>query len=299
MSHLSGKLETFSLRQILVLLADADATGELHVASPTMGGRVFLQSGVVAYGTARAGEASVAELDDLLKKPSGDKDKATRAAVQEQLTELLHDLIQLESGTFNFEEGAPSTFDVGVTFTVVELLRMVDERVEEWRKIRKVIPASTTQLSLARELPGDRSEVMVDKDSWGWLAAVAGGASSAEVADSRGVSEFRAAQNLAELVKWGVLNTDSVPAPTESRTPFAELESLEPAVEFSDEFSDTPPFELMEDPLPDPAPEPKGATAATPRVDPKVEPVSFSKKDLTPEERDELIRNIGKGIYPD
>ena len=333
MSHLSGKLETFSLRQILVLLADADTTGELHMTSATVAGRIFFQSGVVAYGTTRAGEDSVAELDRLLELAGGDMGEEPRSGVKEQLTEVLHEFTQLESGTFDFFEGELSMFDVGVTFTVAELFRLVDERIEEWRKIRQDIPSTVTRLNLALELPGGRSEVMVNKDAWDMLATVAGGASITDVAKLREVSEFRAAKSLAELVRRQLLTTEDSPTPSPRvRSVFSKLESLEdPPPELREdpqELLEAPPPELREDPqelleedpqelleappqelLKAPPPElpedPQPASpaepekkAATPQVEPKVKPVSFSKKDLSPEERDELIRNIGKGIYP-
>lgn len=150
MSHLSGKLKTFSLRQILVLLADADTTGELQVASPTLSGRIFFESGVVAYGTTRAGEDSLSELDRLLESYDEDSPARARPVIKEQLTEVLHGLMQAKSGTFDFDEGTPGgtrSFDVGVTFTVTDLLAEVDNRIEEWRKIREVIPSTSTTSS--------------------------------------------------------------------------------------------------------------------------------------------------------
>lgn len=322
MSHLSGKLETFSLRQILVLMADADATGELQVGSLTLNGRIFFQSGVVGYGTTREGDDSISELDLLLDTYDGEAGDETRAGLKEQLTEALYGLTLLDSGTFEFVEGASSKFDVGTTFTVVELLRLVDERIAEWEKIRKVIPSNTTQLTLAPELPVDRSEVMVDKEAWSMLATVAGGASISMAAGLRGISEFQAAKSLTELVKWGLLSTSDEPVattePVALKTRSSSLESelfalktelaapesdlaspktTAPAA-FAELESLEPPLELVEELSEEPSPEPE-KKSATPRVEPKVESVSFSKKDLSDEERDELIRNIGRGIYPD
>ena len=290
MSHLSGKLETFSLRQILVLVAEAGKTGELQVASPTIGGRVFFESGVVAYGTTRAGAESMSELDGLIQSYDDDSVDAARPAIEEQLTEVLYGLAGLESGTFEFVEGAPGSrsFDVGVTFTVAELLGMVDERIEEWRKIRQVIPSTATQLRFAAALPFDQPRVTVDADVWTLLPTVAGGASTAEIAEELGLSEFQAAQRLTELVKRGlvILDGGSTPAPeTEGHTAISSGSPADRFRELKSEHSTTRPTEAKE-------------KLSAPKVDPKVEPVTFSQKDLTPEERDELIRNIGRGIYP-
>ncbi len=291
MSHLSGKLKTFSLRQILVLLADADTTGELQVASPTLSGRIFFESGVVAYGTTRAGEDSLSELDRLLESYDEDSPARARPVIKEQLTEVLHGLMQAKSGTFDFDEGTPGgtrSFDVGVTFTVTDLLAEVDNRIEEWRKIREVIPSTSTPLGLASDLPAARPEVTLDARAWTMLSTVGGGASIVDVATKLEVSEFKAAEKLTELVNQGLLavagevetspRIDSDPADS-------AIESAEQPLELKKELRSIRRPELDEKP-------------STPRVDPKVEPVAFSHEDLSREERNELIRNIGKGIYP-
>ena len=40
------------------------------------------------------------------------------------------------------------------------------------------------------------------------------------------------------------------------------------------------------------------AEPEVPRIEPTTEPVTFSERDLSREERDEMIRNIGRGIFP-
>ena len=285
MSHLSGKLETFSLQQILVLLAEAGTTGELHVASSTITGRVFFESGVVAYGTTRAGAESLAELDGLLESYNGGSVDAARPAIKEQLTEVMYGLIELDSGTFDFLEGSHGSrsFDVGVTFTVSELMQMVDERKEHWREIRKLIPSNSAGLSFASELPFDQPQVTIDSDLWALVPALAGGASTSEIAEMLGVSEFQAAQRLTELVNRGLVSTEgesTSPEKTESHTAVSVR-----LAELKREHAASRPTETKERP-------------SAPKVDPKVEPVAFSSEDLTSDERNELIRNIGKGIYP-
>ncbi len=291
MSHLSGKLKTFSLRQILVLLADADTTGELQVASPTISGRIFFESGVVAYGTTRAGEDSLSELDRLLESYDEDSPVGARPVIKEQLTEVLHGLTLAKSGTFDFDEGTPGSirsFDAGVTFTVTDLLAAVDNRIEEWRRIREVIPSTSTPLGLASDLPAARPEVTLDASAWTMLSTVGGGASIVDVATKLEVSEFNAAEKLSQLVNEGLLAVagEVEPAPsTDSGPADSAIEPVEPPLELKKEQPSIRRPELAEKP-------------STPRVDPKVGPVAFSHEDLSREERNELIRNIGKGIYP-
>ena len=291
MSHLSGKLKTFSLRQILVLLADADTTGELQVASPTISGRIFFESGVVAYGTTRAGEDSLSELDRLLESYDEDSPVGARPVIKEQLTEVLHGLTLAKSGTFDFDEGTPGSirsFDAGVTFTVTDLLAAVDNRIEEWRRIREVIPSTSTPLGLASDLPAARPEVTLDASAWTMLSTVGGGASIVDVATKLEVSEFNAAEKLSQLVNEGLLAVagEVEPAPsTDSGPADSAIEPVEPPLELKKEQPSIRRPELAEEP-------------STPRVDPKVGPVAFSHKDLSREERNELVRNIGKGIYP-
>jgi hypothetical protein len=185
-------------------------------------------------------------------------------------------------------------------FDVAGLLHDVDVRTEEWRKIREVVPTNDTVYQLVPSVPGFGTEVTLSASTWALVAALGAGASVTDLADSLGVYEFHAAQKVAELVEEGLLEPAGArldaepPVDNEWRRPADDPIDEWPAVEEpADDWdgADEPTDEWQADLEALAEPE-------VPRIEPTTEPVTFSKQDLSREERDEMIRNIGRGIFP-
>jgi hypothetical protein len=265
MADLSGDLESFALEAVLELLADAGKDGELQVRSDRLAGRILLTDGRVAYATTASGSDTVEELDALLERYQADmlaSDLPTtlEEVLEEQLTEVAYSLMELESGSFEFiGSDAPGPDDVH-TVPVADLMDMVVMRAENWRTIRRVIPTNDGPYRLTSQLPAERSDVTLTAPQWAMLAAVGAGASVAEVATALNLYEFHTAGAFADLVGEGLL--ESVDEPV-YRAPVEEIE--EPEV---------------------------------PRLLPADEPVTFSTQDLSSDEINEVIRNMGRGIFP-
>ena len=253
MADLSGDLGSFGLERVLELLADTGRAGELRVHSDGLIGRILLQEGRVAYATTASGSDTVEELDALLERYQSHvlpSDLTTLEEVlEEQLVEVAHLLTQLESGSFEFVSSAgPSPDDVH-TVPVAELLEMVDARAEEWKTIRRVIPANDDAYRL----------VPLSRAQWAMLAATGGGASVAEVAASLNLYAFHTAEAFAEFVGDGLLE------PVQPRIANEPEEPVAPGV---------------------------------PHLQPTEDAVTFSTEDLSSEEINEVIRNMGRGIFP-
>ncbi|MDH3539094.1 MAG: DUF4388 domain-containing protein [Acidimicrobiia bacterium] len=310
MSDLTGNLASFDLRQVLGFLAETTATGELAVSADHVYGRILFQNGSVGYATTATGDDIVQQLDALLERhrtggfdalPLNQGPLTLEDVLRDQLTEVLHSLTALESGSFAFASSlAQSGQDVIDVFAVEELLRDVDVRIEEWRRIREVVPANDTVYELVRTVPEHRSEVTLSAPLWALVAALGAGASVTELADSLDVYEFRAALKVADLVKDGLLEpagawVDAEPtADTGWQQSDAGLPDEWPPVDgnagdwnSADEPTDQWQADLEALAEPD-----------VPRIEPTTERVTFSKDDLSREERDEIIRNIGRGIFP-
>jgi len=297
MADLSGDLAAFGLRPVLRFLAEAAKTGELHVTSDDVEGRILLQAGSVAYATRATGPDTIQELDALLARYEaggfeqwafgGDADHVPATleqVIEEQLTEVLYEFTLLEHGSFVFAQ-APSAADATgfVSFTVEHTLGLVDARIEAWRRIRRVIPTDESLYRLAARLPNGDTEVTLPASQWTLLAALGGEASVSEVAATLDVYPFHAARRFAILVEAGLLEASD--GAGWDRTGW-----VAPAWASEDTPADEGPewdFASVAD-----------GASAIPRLEPTTEPVMFSKKDLSREEIDEIIRNIGKGIFP-
>ncbi len=271
MAELSGDLGSFGLDRVLELLADAGKDGELRVHSERLDGRILLQGGRVAYATTATGSETVEELDALLERYQADVFASDLPAtleevLEEQLTEVAYFMMALGSGSFEFAGSEQPGPDDVHTITVSELLEKVDARTEEWRLIRRVIPTNDQPFWLVSQLPVGRADATLSAGQWALLAAVGSGASVTEVAAALNLYEFHAAGAFARLVEEGLLeSTDKAEHPTRP-------EQLEE------------PGEHQEPGMPD--------------LRPTDEAVTFSTQDLSSDEINEVIRNMGRGIFP-
>lgn len=273
MSELNGDLSSFGVRRVLEFLADAGQTGELQVTSDDIEGRVLFQGGSVAYATTATGADTVAELDALLGRYQQDLsdhslsdgdvsgEASLEAVLEDQLIEVVYRLTQVASGTFSFAATIDFSGPEEIhAITVDDLLALLDVRLDEWRKVRDVIPSSDAAYRLASRLPDGRSETTLDATTWALLAAVGGEGSVNRVADALNLYEFQTARTFADLVEDGLLEA------VEATTPAADT----------------------------------GWAAGTELslVQPVANPVTFSARDLSQDEMNDVIRDIGRGIYP-
>ncbi len=302
MSDLAGNLGPFGLRQVLSFLADARVTGELRVLSGDVVGRVLFQDGSIGYATTATGEDTVQELDSLLERyreggsaaPSsngGETPASLEDVMSEQLTEVLFHLTQLESGSFSLDQSVDLSGATVESFLVDDLLHEVDIRVDEWQKIREVVPSNDAEYELAWHIPDGGAKVTLSASIWTLLAAIGGRASVTDVATALEIYEFHAARQIADLVEGGLLEPAGEAAWDSG---LEDAEALDGGAEPRDPWDDDtePEADWSSDVEAIAGPE-------MPRVEPASDPVTFSKQDLSREEMDEMIRNIGRGIFPD
>lgn len=304
MSDLTGNLGPFGLRHVLGFLAGAGVTGELRVLADGVDGRVLFQDGSVAYATTATGEGTLEELDSLLDRyqrgefdglapGDGETPASLEDVLREQLTEVLYYLTQFDSGSFGFTElpdrsGSPEDD----TFFVDELLRQVDNRIEEWREIRRVVPSNDTDYQLVSHIPAGRPQVTVSAPMWTLLAAVGERASVTDVAAAMGMYEFHVARKIADLVEDGLLETsDGTGWNAEPTSAVASADEAEPGTGWHDDAGSQAEDEWQSDVE-------AVVGSELPRVEPTTDAVTFSKGDLSREEMDEMIRNIGRGVFP-
>lgn len=310
MSDLTGNLASFHLRQVLGFLAETAATGELAVRSDHAHGRILFQNGSVGYATTAVGDDTAHELDSLLARfQAGGYDSSAlhpepatlEDVLREQLVEALHVLDDLNTGSFSFAGSPDSPGQEAIdVFEVDALLHDVDVRTEEWRKIREVVPTNDTAYQLVPLAPGDGADVTLSAPLWALVAALGSGASVTDLAESLDVYEFHAAVKVAGLVEEGLLEIAGARTDGDHHI---DTSWQQPA---NESFADWP---SVEEPAGDwePVDEPTDEWQAdlealappdVPRIEPATGPVTFSKQDLSREERDELIRNMGRGIFP-
>ncbi len=220
---LTGNLEVFPIEEVLRLLARSRKTGCLRVDSAGQQGRIFIAGGSITFGTTgtdeevrrqvinaglvteedfRKVDLSGASLSDLLAP--GVSSVALTDFVREQVVESLYRVRKAGTGNFDFLIDVASRYPTGQALDAEVAIGEADRRSVEWADIESVVPDLTMRYRMSRELPDD-NPVTINSPTWRFLAAVEAGASPNELADKLGLSRFRAAREVASLVRASLL----------------------------------------------------------------------------------------------
>jgi hypothetical protein len=174
---LQGTLDTFSLPDVLRLLATTGKSGCLHIDGDRGRGSVWIDDGAVV----------AAEADRALNE----------AAVDEVVFEML----RFDRGSFNFaadEQAKAPAEPVDVEGT----LRRASQLLDEWRELEAVVPSLSHRVAMAPELTVE--QVTIDASRWEALVAIAGGRSVGELAETLGQGELGISRMVSDLVELGV-----------------------------------------------------------------------------------------------
>ncbi|HEU5082201.1 MAG TPA: DUF4388 domain-containing protein [Acidimicrobiales bacterium] len=180
---LSGTLETFSLPDVLRLLASTKKTGVLALQGDRGRGRVWVASGdIVAADADRAGFAD--------------------------LEGTLFELLRFVDAGFEFEPGVEPV-DRDEPRAVDAALDAAQLRLAEWREIEAVVPSLDVWVRMVPEVHGPTT---VEPDQWRVLASVGTGLSGRGLSQYLEQGEFDVCRQLRDLVEAGMVEVDEVPA---------------------------------------------------------------------------------------
>ncbi|MGH9112153.1 MAG: DUF4388 domain-containing protein [Acidimicrobiales bacterium] len=183
---LQGSLDTFSLPDVMRLLATTTKTGRLRIEGDRGQGSVWLRDGSVV---------------------DADADRSVEGAPTE---EVIFELLRFDSGSFAFESD-DRTPNAEQPDEVEGLLRRAGALLSEWTELKAVVPSLDHRVALASELPSD--EVTIDSDRWRSVVAVATGRSVGDLAGSLGLSELNVSRAVRDLVELGVADVEEPGAP--------------------------------------------------------------------------------------
>lgn len=187
---LQGTLDTFSLPDVLRLLATTGKTGCLHVDGDRGRGSVWLEEGAVVAAT------------------------ADRALGEATIDEVIFEIMRFSRGSFNFAVDEQPAHDRQQPKDVETVLRTAGKLLDEWRELEAVVPSLAHRVALAPELTVD--QVTIDAPRWQALVAIAGGHSIGELAQALDLGELAVSRTVSDLVELGVA---VVEPPSVARTP--------------------------------------------------------------------------------
>lgn len=186
---LQGTLDTFSLPDVLRLLATTSKTGRLRIEGDRGQGSVWMADGGIV-----------------------DAD-AERAVDGTPTDEVVFELLRFGSGSFAFD-GNDTAGKSGKPEDVETLLRKANSLLSEWSELEAVVPSLEHQVKLAADLSVD--EVTIDADRWKSLVAVAAGCTVGELATSLGLTELGVSRAVRDLVDLGVADVAAPSSTTRS-----------------------------------------------------------------------------------
>jgi Domain of unknown function (DUF4388) len=179
---LQGTLDTFSLPDVLRLLATTAKTGHLRIDGDRGQGSVWLDEGSVV-GAA-----------------------ADRAMNGTPTDEVVFELLRFDTGAFAFDadDKAPHP---GRPEGVEDVLRRATSLLREWTELEAVVPSPAHHVLLAPDLSAD--EVTIDADRWRSVVAIASGRTIGELAQELGLTELGVSRVVRDLVDLGVADVEA------------------------------------------------------------------------------------------
>lgn len=184
---LQGTLDTFSLPDVLRLLATTAKTGRLRLDGDRGRGSVWMRDGAVVAA------------------------EADRALDGVAIDEVVFELLRFETGSFTFDTGE-ETDRAGKPEDVENVLRRAGALLSEWNELEVVVPSPDHQVKLTDDLPAD--EVTVDAERWRSVVAVAAGCRVADLASTLKLSELGVSRVVRDLVDLGVVEVSEPVAPS-------------------------------------------------------------------------------------
>lgn len=192
---LQGTLETFSVPEVLRLLAGTTKTGLLTLDGDRGSGKVWVDEGRIV--AARS------------EHEQGDRVDA-----------VLFDLLRYETGSFVFDSGTPPETETDVAVEVDDVLVEAERLLEEWREIAAIVPSLDVHVQLIDDLGVE--SVTVTAAQWRSVALIGSGISARRLGAHLDVGEFDASSAVRDLVEAGLVEIselDEVPPPTDTWTP--------------------------------------------------------------------------------
>lgn len=179
---LQGTLDTFSLPDVLRLLATTGKSGCLHIDGDRGRGSVWIDDGAVVGA------------------------EADRALNEAAVDEVIFEMLRFDRGSFNFAAGEQAKAPADPV-DVEGTLRKAGQLLDEWRELEAVVPSLSHRVAMAPELTVE--QVTIDASRWEALVAIAGGRSVGELAETLGQGELGISRMVSDLVELGVAVVES------------------------------------------------------------------------------------------
>lgn len=250
---LQGKIEKFTLPEILQLIAASRKTGTLGIQDDDTIVMVYFDKGDIIYGYGprqtfhlgqllrEQGKLTDEQLEDAVLTQAEiensrrlgeiliEKNYIDRADLQkvvtEQVEQLLYSLLAWQSGSFKFyEDQYPTEEEITVRISVENVIMEGLRRLDEKRMVADTLPNRNAVYSITASQSGRTRDVSLRAEEWNNMALVDGHRSLADICKLAGNDEQETLTRLAQLKLAGLIT--QVETKTEPPSEGKDLEQM-------------------------------------------------------------------------
>ena len=179
---LQGTLETFSLSEVVRMLAVTAKTGLLAIEGDRGVGNVWFREGAIVDALTDYEQNGVA-------------------------VDVLFDLLRFSTGDFVFDPSViPERSLTGQVVDATETIEVAEATYREWQHLLTIVPSPESFIRVVPELGGH--EVVVSAESWRVIASLGGGTSAGRLRERLGLSEVDTSRVVARLARWGLVQVE-------------------------------------------------------------------------------------------
>jgi len=231
---LQGKIENFTLPEILQLIAASRKSGTLGIQRDESIIMIYFDAGEITYGYGPRqtfhigqllkdrGKITSKQLDEAVKVQAATENTRRlgeilvnrgfidRADLQEvvrnQVEELLYSLLSWQTGSFKFYENQfPTDEEITVSLSVENVILEGLRRVDEQNMVRETIPDFDKVYSISASQAGRTRAVTMQASEWNVMALVDGRRSVNQICQASPMDRTETLNRLAHLKLAGII----------------------------------------------------------------------------------------------
>jgi hypothetical protein len=243
---LQGRIERFTLPEILQLIASSRKSGTLGIQKDDTIVMLYFKDGNIIYGYGprqtfhlgqllkERGIITAQQLDEAVQiqsKTDNSKrlgeilmsrnsiDRADlESVVRKQVEELSYSLLSWETGSFKFyEDQYPTQEEITVQLSVENVVMEGLRRYDEMNMVRETLPDLNAVYIISASQAGRRREVALESHEWNVMALVDGYRTIEEVCKYSSLDKLETLKSLARLKLAGIITKrDRKPEPKDT-----------------------------------------------------------------------------------
>ncbi len=243
---LQGRIERFTLPEILQLIASSRKSGTLGIQKDDTIVMLYFKDGSIIYGYGprqtfhlgqllkERGIITAQQLDEAVQIQSrtdnskrlgeilmsrNSIDRADlESVVRKQVEELAYSLLSWETGSFKFYENQyPTQEEITVQLSVENVVMEGLRRYDEMNMVRETLPDISAVYIISASQQGRRREVALESHEWNVMALVDGYRTIEEVCKYSSLDKLETLKAIARLKLAGIITKrDRRPEPKDS-----------------------------------------------------------------------------------